>query len=274
MIWVVNLTILGIIFTLSFRAKRSEVEESHQLGRTEISRQARDDGIGTRDDEVGAQDDEKIATSLAAPRNDEGVTKWRWILFIILFIEAALLAYLTYKQYFLWLSNDLSKHLLPPYASINYFIFYTFVRIWAPHLMSLIAGLLAFWTAKWMNYKWGGRFFQSEEPYFLLIGTFLTGHPGWLMYWGLVFGVAIIVIASGTTPLVILRQSTETIFRWVSGRSRRIFRRSFANAQDDRQARDDRRVSLYYWWLPLAAMAILLDLVLRSYWSFYSTLFL
>ncbi len=88
----------------------------------------------------------------------------------------------SYQQYRVWAGNELSRNLLPPYQSINYFIFYAFTRFFAPYLISLIAAFLFMFSAKILNKKFGEKFFYSEEIYLGATATFLAGHPGWLFY--------------------------------------------------------------------------------------------
>ena len=97
------------------------------------------------------------------------------LIFIFLFFQS-------YQQYQLWLKNDISKHLLPPYQDINYFIFYSLTRFFGPYLISLAAGILFLFSAKTLNKKYQKRFFCPEEYYFGALAIFLSSHPDWLFY--------------------------------------------------------------------------------------------
>lgn len=90
--------------------------------------------------------------------------------------------FLSYNQFIIWLTNPLSKYLLPPYQSINYFLFYVFGKFFATSLLSLFIGLFFFGVVGRLNKKYDGRFFEVEEPYLAGLGIFLSGHPGWLVY--------------------------------------------------------------------------------------------
>lgn len=108
-----------------------------------------------------------------------------WFEYIFIFSVIAVFIfsfYLSYQQYQIWSKNDISKHLLPPYTSINYFVFYAFTRFFLPYLVSLAAAVLFLFSAKILNKKYKERFFYPEEYYFGALGIFLTGHPGWLFY--------------------------------------------------------------------------------------------
>ncbi len=108
-----------------------------------------------------------------------------WFKYIFIFSIIAIFAssfYFSYQQYQIWLKNDISKHLLPPYTGINYFIFYAFTRFFAPYLMSLAVAILFLFSAKILNKKYEERFFEPEEYYLGALAMFLSNHPGWLFY--------------------------------------------------------------------------------------------
>jgi len=108
------------------------------------------------------------------------VTKYIFILSIFLIFSA--LCFQSYQQYQIWSGNELSKYLLPPHQNINYFIFYITKRFFAPHLISLAAGLLFLFAAKKLNQKYQERFFYAEEYHFGALAIFLVSHPGWIFY--------------------------------------------------------------------------------------------
>ena len=107
---------------------------------------------------------------------------FKYIFLISLFLIFSLLFYQSFKQYQLWSQNEISQYLLPPYRSINYFIFYVFRRIFAPYLISLTVAILFSFTAKLLNKKYEERFFYPEEYYLGALAIFLMSHPGWLFY--------------------------------------------------------------------------------------------
>ncbi len=142
------------------------------------------------------------------------------LIFIFLFFQS-------YQQYQLWLKNDISKHLLPPYRDINYFIFYSLTRFFGPYLISLAAGILFLFSAKILNKKYQERFFYPEEPYFGALAIFLTGHPGWLFY------LVILIF------IYLVLHLLSVIGHW-----------SFWKGE---------RLSLYYLWLPAAIFVIIIS---------------
>jgi hypothetical protein len=139
----------------------------------------------------------------------------------------SLLSYYSYQQYVVWAAAEPLKFLLPPYQSIDYFIKYIGYRLFAPYLVSLILSAVFFRVARALNKKYEERFFEIEEPWLGAIALFLTGWPGALFYFTGLILIYLIVHSS----LAISRKS------------------SFKET----------RVSLYYWWLPLAIFVIMLN---------------
>ncbi len=136
------------------------------------------------------------------------------------------LTYLSYRQYLDWSKNDLSRYLLPPYQSISYFIFYVGARFFSPYLISLTAAFLFIFAAKKYNKKYEERFFYPEEYYLGAISFFLSGYPGVLFYIILILSAAIIL---SLLVLIVSRWSLE-----------------------------GERLSLYYFWAPIAIFIILM----------------
>lgn len=144
-------------------------------------------------------------------------------IFAVLIIFS-LLFYYSYRQYAVWLSAEPTKFLLPPYQSIDYFIFYIFARFFASYIISLAAATAFLYAAKNLNKKFNERFFYEEEIWFGALALFLTGWPGALFYFiGLVSAYLIIHLLSfviNRGPLVI---------------------------------------SLYYLWIPIAIIVIIIN---------------
>lgn len=114
---------------------------------------------------------------------------WRRLFWIVVLLEIVLLADLTKDLYLLWEGNELSKYLLPPYSGLGYFSFYAGTRFWAPYLAGFVVGLIGFLSFKWLNKRGMGKFFYDEEFYFLWLGSFLSGHPGWIVYFIALFTI-------------------------------------------------------------------------------------
>ena len=159
----------------------------------------------------------------------------RFLLSAIIVI-VIILGYTTYQQFLLWQSNEISKFLLPPHAPANYFIFYTFTRIWAAYVISFIVGILGYWMISYFNKRHQGKFFWPEEIYFIALSLFLAGHPGWILY---------LILISSVYSLWLIAYSL-----WL---------------------KKIERVSFYYLWLPLAAATIFFDVWLQQF-GWYSNL--
>ena len=103
------------------------------------------------------------------------------LFYVSILLSFTLGVWASYAQYHLWRGNDLSKLLLPPYQD-NYFLFYTFTRIFAPYAISLlVAGILALALHR-ANKRKGETLLEEREIYLAAMSVFLVGHPGWILY--------------------------------------------------------------------------------------------
>ncbi len=153
--------------------------------------------------------------------------------YIFIFSIIAIFAFLisqSFQQYQAWAGDELTKNLLPPYQSVNYFIFYIFTRFFAPYLISLVVALAFLFSAKILNKKCGERFFYPEELYFGAAAIFLTGHPGWLFYVVLLLVVYVLAQLFSTAKSSILNTQYSSP-----------------------------RISLYWLWIPTAIFVILIQ---------------
>lgn len=161
-----------------------------------------------------------------------------WTLGIPAFIMAGVALYRTHAQFIAWQGDAISKYLLPPYHSLDYFVSYAAMHFWASYGISFIMALAIYIIAAWANARRGGIFFEKEEIYFLALGIFLTGHPGWILY------LLVVLIA-----YVIYSVFAALIFQSL------------------------KRVSFYYFWLPCAAATILAGAYMTQF-SWYNNLFI
>lgn len=114
---------------------------------------------------------------------------WTWFLSIIGIIGVNI--YLSYLQYQAFQDSELSKFLLPPYQGIGYFVSYVFARFFAQWVVAAAVSLLVSMVARFLNKKFGERFFEKEEIALIGLGVFLSGYPGFFFYLGIImiFGV-------------------------------------------------------------------------------------
>jgi len=144
----------------------------------------------------------------------------RWAFSLAIAGAFGVSAYWTVLQYQIWKADPISKFLLPPHHGWDYFYSYAGQRIFAPWLISLLAAILISRLAEFFNRRFDERFFEKEEIALIRLGVFLTGYPGFLFYIVLMFvaGLSLSLIYS-------------------------LLRRG--------------RAPLYYFWLPMATVAIL-----------------
>ncbi|MDD5430805.1 MAG: hypothetical protein PHP03_01120 [Candidatus Pacebacteria bacterium] len=153
--------------------------------------------------------------------------KKRKCIFKILFFGAiaAVFGYCLYisiTQYSVW-ADGFYSYLPPTVNPLNHFIPYILIHYWATFLISLILGVLGFYSANYANKKYGERFFEPEEPFLILTAIFLTGHPAWIAF-------------------VILLLLAALLFSVLNSIKRR-----------------GERFSLYWLWLPLAFFTIIIS---------------
>lgn len=153
-----------------------------------------------------------------------GVKFIKTIFIFAIAVVFSLLIYYSYQQYIAWSGVEPSKFLLPPYQSIDYFIKYVGARLFAPYIISLSAAILFLFATKKLNKKYEERFFEPEELWLGALSLFLIGWPAAFFYF---IGLILIYLIIHTSYFIIHNSSI--------------------------------RISLYYWWLPLAIFVILIN---------------
>ena len=150
---------------------------------------------------------------------------------------AAYALYVSRAQFLLWHADvEGAARLLPPYNGMGYFLRYAFVHFWLSRVMAFIVAGLFFAGAKWLNARRSEMLFEKEELYFLAIGIFVSGHPAWIFYLVIVFSAYLLATLIGSLAYG-------------------------AHA----------RISFYYFWLPCAAVTVMLNTYLHQY-SWYANL--
>jgi len=161
-----------------------------------------------------------------------------WVIGIPALIMTGVALYLTHAQFSVWQNDPISKYLLPPYHSISYFIVYAGAHFWITYFISFVIAFVVYVIAAYMNARRGGIFFEKEELYFLPLGIFLTGHPGWILY--------MVITLFLYCALCVVRFAVR---------------------------KEMPRTSFYYFWLPCAAATIAANGYMTQF-SWYSSLLL
>lgn len=147
---------------------------------------------------------------------------WRVIFFLA---PVALLFYYLFflmrHQYVSWLHDEITRYLLPPYADVSYFLYYSFTHYFFAPMISFFIASITLIIVLYLNHWRRGTLFFKEEPYFLAVALFLSGHPGWIWYGIILFSVTFIY----------------ALVCWVV--TRKIH-----------------RISYYHFWLPCAAISL------------------
>jgi hypothetical protein len=99
---------------------------------------------------------------------------------------------LFFGQYYIWSHGDNFKGLLPPHTPISYFIGYCAYRYAWPVIAAILVGLVFIVLAKILNKRFDQRFFEDDEPWHIIYGLVIVGHPYWIFYIFAVIGFAVV----------------------------------------------------------------------------------
>lgn len=112
------------------------------------------------------------------------------VFYLSIFAQFASAFYLSFSQYEVWKTSQISVFLLPPYRDLSYFIYYVSWRIFSPIILALFFAVILKFSCEFLNRRLGERFLEPEESWLLALGVFLTGYPGFLFYIPLMLLVA------------------------------------------------------------------------------------
>ena len=101
--------------------------------------------------------------------------------------------FLTYLQFWAWEnSGPLTRFFLPPHTGWWFLFDYWFIRFLLGYAISFLIALVFVFSARKLNRRFGGRFFEAQEPWLGGLGLFLSGQPGWIFYLSLIFAIQLI----------------------------------------------------------------------------------
>lgn len=133
-----------------------------------------------------------------------------------------------YTQYVAWKTAlPPARFLVPPYQSFEYVFSYVFARSLFYYIFPVIVAVFLFSLSCYSNQKCGYRFFEDDEPYSFSLALILLGYSQWHYLWLWYMGGILI------TALIV----------------------SLLNPHI---RRGERRLSLYFLWLPLAIIGIII----------------
>ncbi len=116
---------------------------------------------------------------------------WKLLFLIAIGGVGMFLIFQSYLQYQAF-QKGLIGPILGSQGGILWYLSYVRFHVWNAYLVSLLASLLFFLIAKWLNARRGGQLFYDEE---FLIGStvfFLVGYPGVLLYLAFILLVGIL----------------------------------------------------------------------------------
>lgn len=180
--------------------------------------------------------------------------RWVWILSTVLIF--ATFFYWSELQYRLWSTGgDFGKFFLPPYQSIGYFLSYVGVRFLGPWILAFLASLIVSRVAKYLNRKFGERFFENEEIELIALGVFLTGYPGFFIYLSLLLIFYLFLQVLNNIRVVFLNQRLAHV-----SKEPQTDAEIHADQRGKllRESAFSQRLSAYYLWMSMAVFAIII----------------
>ncbi|GMQ94995.1 MAG: hypothetical protein BMS9Abin13_105 [Patescibacteria group bacterium] len=100
--------------------------------------------------------------------------------------------FLSGTQYYVWLQNEFTKLLLPPYQPISYFLFYSWGRFWL-NAMIILGVSLVFWLFLRSLAVWKKDSFRKSEAGLGLLMALIVGWPHVVIFVPLSFVLAAII---------------------------------------------------------------------------------
>lgn len=107
-------------------------------------------------------------------RNKFNFTFISILILSLFFIQAIILSYL---QYLTFINNSLSKYLLPPYQSLNYFLSYVFYHYFKDLYFRILGSLINLILVIVLNFLFKKTLFYDEEHKLIFISSLLISYP-------------------------------------------------------------------------------------------------
>lgn len=95
-------------------------------------------------------------------------------------------------QFQAWKNDPMSRYLLPPYVSIDYFYSYAIYRFWLPYALDIMISIAwAFFLLLLCRYS-HGRFLDEKEACMGFFTALVVGWPNFIIYVFIVFSLVVI----------------------------------------------------------------------------------
>lgn len=101
----------------------------------------------------------------------------------------------TYAQYIAWLENPVSRYLLPPYQSLDYFAGYIWFHYGLPLAVNLAAAVVWWGILIILKRRSQGLWLDNSEAALGFLTAWLVGWPNILMYWAIMFSLMVLRLA-------------------------------------------------------------------------------
>jgi len=204
-----------------------------------------------------------------------------YILLLILFALGT-----SFLNAWLWSQNPVSHYLLPPYTSITYILRYSWQHYFFGPVVTILFAGLTFAGIYFLNKKFENRFFYKEEKYLAALGILATAWPNCLLFLILVLFLGVIfhlfrIVFSSFIPKgardIFFRDHPQPSGQGVAegderGEDLRERARWASERVEGNISRVPLRLSLLYFWLPVALLILLLGGIMSKYIPFLSQL--
>jgi len=200
-------------------------------------------------------------------------------IFISFLISFAL--FLSAINYFTWRNNELSQHLLPPYAPITYVLHYSWQHYLFEPIVTILFAFIVFKIIASLNKKFNNTFFYNEESYLAALGILAAGWPNCLIYLssvlvlGILFHFLFLCFSfnkrrrRGDVDEKTVAQAERAWSPTIGRRSEAELERSdlagVGHSVFSKQPSEPFRLSLLYFWLPCALLVLFLNDIISKY---------
>jgi len=98
----------------------------------------------------------------------------------------------TILNWWLWSQQGITQRFLPPHSPITYVLRYSWQHYWFESIVTILTAIVVFLGIYFLNKKFEGSLFYSEEKYLAALGILAVGWPNCLIYLSLVLFLGVI----------------------------------------------------------------------------------
>ena len=103
------------------------------------------------------------------------------VLFFAIFMGAIIITKI-FLQYEIYKNDPFGKLFIPPYNTINWFVFSMWKKFVAQYLFALVAGVLMYIAALFTDTRFKRELFVEQDPYILILAAIAIGWPNFVLF--------------------------------------------------------------------------------------------